>query len=138
MAVTTYLLSSLLMAVALLAVGSTALRVRAWQHSPVVDGTDGERTEFAALLRHQTTWTVGFVAIVLGLLVSTLAYLDGVAGSQVVLLSLLGGMVVSYIIVGVYYAAASRGHPHSYAVAESVTALGALFIVAIVATLLMG
>jgi len=133
MAVTTYLLSSLLMAVVLLGVGFAAVRSRAWrQYAPV---GDHEGNAAVALLKQPATWTWGFVVIVIGALASTLAYLNGVAVAQSILVPLLGGLVVAYLVVGIYYAAKSRGHAHAYAVAESMIALAALILVAAISQL---
>jgi heme O synthase-like polyprenyltransferase len=133
MVATTYILSSFLMAVVLLAVGFATTRSRTWRQYAPASEQDG--SPVLALLKQPATWTWGFVVIVIATLASALAYLNGVAVGQSVLVSLLGGLVVCYLAVGIYYAAKSRGHPHAYAIAESVVALAALLLLAIVSQL---
>jgi len=57
-------------------------------------------------------------------------------GSTELLFALIGGVVITAIVVGVYTLGTRSGHPHSHAVAEAAVALGVVYIVALVARLL--
>jgi len=130
MATSTYLLSTALMGVFVLAVGFLVARGRAWEsYTPRLFGRDsGER-----LSENPTALTAGFVLLlVVGIGLTLLA----AGGNTVVFLAGAGALVVGFLVLGVYVTAKSNGHPHSHAVGEAIVTLGAVVLVGLVGWLL--
>jgi len=147
---TAYLVSTALMAVLAVAVIAWLMNGPTWYHySPpardaagLPEPADAEGSgPVGRLASRPAVQLAGFVALVLAVLVVPIVYIAAPSGSQPMAGTAIavggGGLVVGYLLYGVYVAASGRGHPRSLAVAESATVAGVLFLVAIVARLVM-
>lgn len=93
-----------------------------------------ERGTISRLATDFRVWVLGFILLV-GLL--TGAVLAAVGGGNVgAILGLLGLLVVGFLILGVYSAGRSRGHPHAHAVGEAIIALATVVLLGIAVNLL--
>ena len=130
-----WLTSTVLMGVAVVAVGWLAWH-RNWHHySPA--GTATRTGEQGRLWDDPRALGVAFAVLVLAAVGGVLAYITG-PGPMVATAVVAGtaGLLVAYLLGGVYLSATSRGHPQSLAVAESATVAGALFLVVVTVQLL--
>jgi hypothetical protein len=130
MATAPTLVSAGLMALAVLLVGFAVVRSRPWQRYAPKYQPDGRSvTDVAA---SQTVWIAAFSLLVLVAVGGSVAILAGDA-SSLVIVAVVTAVLLGFLLAGTYGMAASRGHPHSYAVAETLGILAALVIVAIAA-----
>ncbi|MDS0280521.1 hypothetical protein [Haloarcula onubensis] len=130
-----WLTSTVLMGVAVLAVGWLAWHRGWYQYSPTAAVTPVR--DPGRLSEDPRALGVAFAVLVLAAVGGVAAYLTGpgpMVGAAVAAGA--GGLLVAYLLGGVYLSATSRGHPRSLAVAESVTVAGALFLVAVTLQLL--
>jgi hypothetical protein len=117
---------------ALLVVALTATG-RDWvDYSPRI--SPPERDTLTELASSPRAWVVLFFLVVAVALGATLSTLGG--GSAAPALALVGLLLLGFLVVGVYAAGRSRGHPHAYAVGETVITLGALLLLVLAAYLL--
>lgn len=143
-----YLATAVVMGTLLVAVAVAIARRRQMQ-PPVTRDGDG-RSEpaveaLAAMTRSPGVWTAAFVLVTIAIMGGVLAYVGGgpmpEASQQVVGLAAAGLallVITTFLFFGTYLTARSKGRSTAMGVAEGVTALGLLFIVAIVATLVVG
>lgn len=133
MASTVYLASMVVMGLtALLVIGFSATGRDWYDYSPRIGPPKRDTlTELAASPR---VWVLLFFLLVAAVLGATVSALGG--GSLGPILALVALLVLGFLVLGVYAASRSRGHPHAYAVGETVITLGALFLVVIVGYLL--
>lgn len=130
-----WLTSTALMGVAVVAVGWLAWH-RGWhEYSPAEAvpraGDPGHLWDDPRALG------VAFAVLVVAAVGGVVAYVSG-PGPMVATAVASGaaGLLVAYLLGGVYLSATSRGHARSLAVAESATVAGALFLVAVTVQLL--
>lgn len=93
-----------------------------------------ERGTIARLATDFRVWVFGFILLVGLVVAAVLAAVEG--GNLMLIFGLLGLLVVGFLIVGVYSAGRSRGHPHAHAVGEAIIALGAVVLLGIAVNLL--
>lgn len=133
MASTVYLVSMAVMGIlALLVVALTATGRDWYDYTPRI--SPPERDTLSELASSPRAWVVLFFLVVAVVLGATLSTLGG--GSATPALALVGLLVLGFVVLGVYAAGRSRGHPHAYAVGESVITLGALLLLVITVYLL--
>ena len=126
MATSTYLVSTALMGVLVLGVAFLVARGRAWrQYRPAVLVRDRD----VSLANDPGVWMLGFILLIGISMAVTLLAAGG--GSVVVFLGVAGALVLGFLAVGVYVTARSNGHPHAYAVGETILTLGLLLLVGI-------
>jgi hypothetical protein len=138
MATTDYVISTVVMGALLLLVGVAVSRFRHWRHySPGTGTHDEHRTSLLATAASSLgLWVLIFVCLV-AVLGGGVVYISQ-TGQHLLALAAVGALVfVGYLTVGIYATAKSRGHPHSHAVAEALTVLGGLGIVAITTNLIL-
>ncbi len=129
-----WLTSSVLMGVAVVAVGWLAWH-RDWaDYSPTAGSPVGEA---GRLSEDPRALGVAFAVLVVGAVGGVVAYITG-PGPMVAtaVVAGAGALLVAYLLGGVYLLTTSRGHPRSLAVAESATVAGTLFLVAVALQLL--
>jgi hypothetical protein len=144
-----YLATALVMGALLVAVALLIARRRLTQPPATRDGPDGRSARTVEALDRAIgspgVWTGTFVLITIAIMGGVLAYVGGgpvpeasqqAAGLAVAGLALL--VITTFVFFGTYYTARSKGRSTAMGVAEGATALGLLFIVAIVATLVVG
>lgn len=139
MAAITYLASTLLMGLILLALVAVVAWSRNWRRtSPAVSQAD----TLGRLLSSPTTWTVVFAVVALGAAAGAVAIVGG-AGIEVpdetVVLALVGAfllLLAAYLFGGVYASARSKGMGRAPAVGLGSAVLGLLLVGLIVLQLL--
>lgn len=133
MASAVYLVSMALMGViALVVIGATATG-RDWhRYTPEIGREDVD--PLTALSRSPLAWVLTFFLLIALALGAVFAALSG--GGTTLFVALAGFLVLGFLLLGVYGAGRSRGHPHAYAVGEAVIAFGFLVLVALTAFLL--
>lgn len=133
MASTVYLVSMAVMGLLALLVVTFTATGRDWNdYTPRISPPEGDTlTELSSSPR---VWVVLFFLVVALVLGATLATLGG--GSATPVLALIGLLVIGFLVIGTYAAGRSRGHPHAYAVGETVLTLGALLLLVLTAYLL--
>ena len=89
----------------------------------------------ASLIRNKRFMAGGFLVLAFVAAVATAALAGG--GSTELLYGLVGGIATGVIVVASYLIGTRRGQPHSHAVATAAIVLGALYIAALVASLLV-
>lgn len=148
MAADTSLTIALVMGLFLLAVVTVITRNKRWRIYEASD--EGESTpESDALIegvieraRNPGTWTLLFVFMTAGFAVSVLLYVGGDEASRRTAGFALAGflliLVSSFLFIGTYITAKSKGRSNAWGVAEGIFALGVAFIGAIVVNLLIG
>jgi len=130
-----WLTSTALMGVVAVAVGWLAWH-RNWHHySPA--GTATRTGEQGRLWDDPRALGVAFAVLVVAAVGGVVAYITG-PGPIVATAVAAGaaGLLVAYLLGGVYLLTTSRGHPRSLAVAESATVAGALFLIVVTLQLL--
>lgn len=133
MASTVYLVSMAVMGLlALLVVALTATGRDWYDYTPRIGPP--KRDTLSELASSPRAWVVLFFLVVAVVLGATLSTLGG--GSATPAIAVVGLLVLGFLIVGVYAAGRSRGHPHAYAVGETVLTLGALLLLVLTAYLL--
>lgn len=139
--VSTFLVSTALMAGLVAIVLGAVARRRGWYHySPataIVPAGDGGPGSGQRLSDDPRALAVAFALLVVGAVGGVVAFVSGgppMVGPAVALGA--GGLLAGYLLFGVYVMATERGHPRSLAVAESATVAGVLFLVAVTAQLL--
>jgi heme A synthase len=139
--VSTFLVSTALMAVLIAVVLGWVARRRGWYHySPataIVPADDGGPGTGQRLSDDPRALAVAFAVLVVAAVLGVISFISGgppMVGTAVGLAG--GGLVAGYLLFGVYLMATERGHPRSLAVAESATVAGVLFLVAVTAQLL--
>ena len=138
---TTYLASTALMGVLVIAVVAWMVRGRRWyQYSPGASAStrspvSGRESQSEALADQPMVWVAAFAVLVVGLLVGVVASISGPVETQAtagLAVAVVGGVgLCGYLLFGVYLSATRRGHPRSLAVAESATVAGVLFLIAV-------
>lgn len=138
-----YLASTLLMGLLLIAVATALTRRR----GPVPGNADWEGssgTSLGGMARNPGAWTLGFVLLTAGIAVGVLLYVGAgplpdksreIAGLAFAGLLLL--VISAFLFLGTYLTATSKGRSSAWGVAEGMIALGLLFIVAIVVNLII-
>jgi hypothetical protein len=124
------LASAGLMALAVLLVGFVVVRSRSWQRYAPKYQPEGRSV--GDLAASQATWIWAVSLLLLVALGGSVAILIGDA-SSLLILAVVAAVLFGFLLAGTYGVATSRGHPHSYAVAETLGILAALLIVAIAA-----
>jgi hypothetical protein len=133
MASTVYLVSMAVMGIlALLVVALTATGRDWFDYSPRIGSPD--RDTLSTLASSPRAWVVLFFLLVAVVLGATLSTLGG--GSAAPVLALIGLLLVGFLVLGTYAMGRSLGHPHAYAIGETVITLGALLLVVLAAYLL--
>jgi len=136
---TGYLASTVLMGLLGVGVVVFVLRSRRWRHYvPRVAGgvAAGERpaSGLAALAGRTSTWTVAYVALVLGFMFGAMAYASGAVTGPAVIGGVVA-LVASFLVAGVYVSMRDNGRPSAQAAAGSAVATGLLAVVAITVVL---
>lgn len=144
------LTSALVMGLFLLVVVIAITRNERWR---IYDGPGGNASRsrpdaladyVAEWIQHPWSWTLVFVFLTVGFAFSALLYVGGgpapeasrgIAG--VVIAGFLLILVGSFLFIGMYITAKSRGRSNAWGVAEGVFALGVVFMGAIVVNLLI-
>lgn len=133
MASPVYLASMVVMGVLALVVIAYTATGRDWKHyTPEISRPEGDT--LSRLASSTAVWILLFFALVALGLAATLVALGG--GSTTFLVGVVGLLVLGFLVLGIYAAGRSRGHPHSTAVGEVILTLGALFLVVLAAYLL--
>lgn len=133
MASAVYIASMILMGVlALIVIGATATSRDWYSYTPEIGRP--EVGGLTGLSQNPTAWVVAFFLLVALALGTVLAALSG--GGTTLFLGLAGILVLGFVMIGVYAAGRSRGHPHAYAVGEVVITLGFLFLILVAGYLL--
>jgi hypothetical protein len=134
-----WLTSTALMGVLVLVLGWLAWSRGWYRYSPAPAVTPVGDAE-SPLWDDPRALGVAFAVLLVGAVGGVVAYITGGVGPQSTVGPAIalgtGGLLVAYLLGGVYLSATSRGHPRSLAVAESVTVAGALFLVAVTVQLL--
>lgn len=136
-----YTASAVVMTVFVLAVVGAVLRFGRWQsYSPTEPGELADR--WRELKSSPTTWMVLFLLLVFAFGGITVLWVSGIsvpgAGMFGVALAALAALVLgTYLFVGVYQAARSRGRPAAQGVAEGAALLGFAIVLVIAAKLVM-
>ncbi|EMA10941.1 hypothetical protein SAMN05443574_102157 [Haloarcula vallismortis] len=138
---TTYLVSTALMGVLVIAVVTWMVRGHGWyQYSPRASTSSqspasDRESRFEAYADQPLVWVAGFAVLAVGLLIGVVASISGPVETQAtagLVVAVVGGAgLCGYLLFGVYLSATRRGHPRSLAVAESATVAGVLFLIAI-------
>jgi hypothetical protein len=139
MANTTYIASTVLMGLLGVGIGLFVLRSRRWRrYVPRVaaEVAAGERpaSGLAGLAGRTSTWTVAYVALVLGFMFGAMAYAGGAITGPVVIGAVVA-LVAAFLVAGVYLAMRDNGRPSAQAAAGSAVATGMLAVVAITVVL---
>ena len=130
-----YLASTVVMGLVVAGVVYAVVNGRSWKrYSPQAVG--GERTDRGSVAGGRT-WIVGFGILSIVAVGGTLAILQSGADGTVLIFGAAAVTVVSFLLVGTYATARSRGHPHAYAIGETVGMFGAVVILAIVVNLVV-
>jgi hypothetical protein len=133
MASAVYLASMILMGVlALVVIAATATSRDWYSYTPEIGRP--EVGGLTGLSQNPTAWVVAFFLVVGLALATVFSALSG--GGTTLFLALAGLLLLSFVMIGVYAAGRSRGHPHAYAVGEVVITLGLLFLLVVSAYLL--
>lgn len=143
---TAFLVSTALMGALVLSVLAWVAKQRGWYHySPATaivpaGETIPGRAGSGSLADDPRALALAFGVLVVGSVGGVIAYVSGPVEQQATIGSAValgaGGVLVGYLLFGIYVAATGRGHPRSLAVAESATVAGVLFLVAVTAQLL--
>ncbi|QLH81497.1 hypothetical protein [Halosimplex pelagicum] len=136
---TTYLASTVLMGLLGVGVVLFVLRSRQWRHyvpRVAAEVAAGERpasglSEFAG---RTSTWTAGYVVLVLGFMFGAMAYAGGAITGPAVIGAVVA-LVAAFLVAGVYFAMRDNGRPSAQAAAGSAVATGLLAVVAITVVL---
>lgn len=145
-----FIASSLIMGVFLVAVFVALSQRRGWRST--LSGDDAETTIYSQLVgwvhdrgQDPEMWTLAFVLSTIGLGIGVLFYVgDGLASDAgqaiagMAIAGLLSVMLCLFLFFGAYITAKSKGHSTAWGVAEGIMALGLVFILAIVLTLVTG
>ncbi|QLH77064.1 hypothetical protein HZS55_07055 [Halosimplex rubrum] len=139
MANTTYLVSMVSMGLLGVGVVLFVLRSRPWRHyvpRTAYDLAAGERptSGLAGLAGRTGTWTVAYVALVLGFMFGAMAYAGGMITGPLVIGAVVA-LVASFLVAGVYFAMRDNGRPSAQAAAGSAVATGLLAVLAITVVL---
>lgn len=135
----TYLASTLLMGLILLALVAVVVWGRNWRRT---SPSTAEADAFGRLLGSSTTWTLVFVVVALGAAAGAVALVGGVGfevPSETIVLGLAGAFLLLlgvYLFGGVYASARSKGMGRAPAVGLGSAVLGLLFLGLIVLQLL--
>jgi len=145
----TTLVSTALTGLAVVGAGIVLSRVGGRRHYDVgigereasggVLGALGRRV--AAVGRMESTWIIGFLALVVLATAGVAVFFSQPSAQAALVLLLAAGLTVvvfGYLVVGVYRTLLERGRPRAEAVGIAAWALGALFLVAVAANLLVG
>lgn len=139
---TALLVSTALMGIAVVGILWLA-RQRGWyEYTPSAEGValvpaEHGQVRTSGVSDDPRVLAVAFALLVVGTVGGVVAYVTGPTARVGTLIALAGGgLLVAYLLVGIYVLATGRGHPRSLAVAESATVAGALFLVAVAAQLL--
>jgi archaellum biogenesis protein FlaJ (TadC family) len=133
MASPVYLASMVVMAVLALVVVAFTATGRDWKHyTPAISPPEGDT--LSRLANSTLAWVLAFFVIVGLGIGATLVALGG--GSTTFLVGVVGLLVLGFLVLGIYAAGRSRGHPHSTAVGEAILTLSVLFLVVLTAYLL--
>ncbi|WP_436929932.1 hypothetical protein [Halosimplex halobium] len=135
MANTTYLASMVLMGLLGVGVVLFVLRSRRWRHyvprvAREVAGGERPPSGLAGLAGRTGTWTVAYVALVLGFMFGAMAYASGAITGPAVIGAVVA-LVASFLVAGVYFAMRENGRPSAQAAAGGAVATGMLAVVAI-------
>ncbi|ELZ27755.1 hypothetical protein C475_07535 [Halosimplex carlsbadense 2-9-1] len=135
MANTTYLASTVLMGLLGVGVVLFVLRSRRWRHyvpRVAAEVAAGERpaSGLAEIAGRTSTWTVAYIALVLGFMFGAMAYAGGAITGPVVIGAVVA-LVAAFLVAGVYVAMRDNGRPSAQAAAGSAVATGLLAVVAI-------
>jgi hypothetical protein len=136
-----YTASAVVMTAFVLAVVGAVLRFGRWHsYSPTEPGELADRWD--ALTSSPATWMVVFLLLVFAFGGIAVLWVSGTsvpgAGMLGVALAALAALVLgSYLFVGVYQAARSRGRPAAQGVAEGAVLLGLVAVLAIAAKLVV-
>lgn len=133
MASSVYLVSMVVMGLLALLVIALTATGRDWvNYSPRIGPPKPGR--LAGLARNVQVWVLVFFLLVLLATAGTLAAAGG--GSTTLLLAGLAILVFGFFTLGVYLTGRSRGHPHSYAVGETIITLGGVVLLVLAVYLL--
>ena len=140
------LVFTLLSGLVLLAIVALVLRLRGWRRKRVGGpGPPSVEATLADVVRSPTTWTVGFLLIVLVAVAGALAMVgavplpEGAQGTVTTALLGLGAVLLGgFVFGGVYASVRSRGHGSAPAVGLGSLAVGLLALLVVVANLFLG
>ncbi|MFC7153992.1 hypothetical protein ACFQPA_00795 [Halomarina halobia] len=142
----TNIASALLTGLLLVAIVVALLRLRDWRrYTPGTADEPGGRLDrgyglLAAAASRETTWTLGFLLLALGVGAAALLFLAGGPTGQMagVAAALLGVLVLcGFLVLGVYRTIRFRGRTSAEAVAVSAWVVGSLFVLAVSINLLL-
>lgn len=139
------LVGSALMVGLLVAVLLVTARGRGWYRYTPQTSREGvgwtPRTAPAGsggLLSRTGTWIAGFFLLTALAVLGVFLFAPGaVGGSSTLLLAAVAGLVVLYMVGGVYLVARQRGHSNALAVMESATVSGVVFLALVVVQLVV-
>lgn len=145
MALETFLVSSLVMGVLVVALALVASRWRSWRTGPMDAGAHDEPWLFRAgarvgsFARTPAAWGVAFAALLLVFGGGTLLLLTGQFGTAALLgMAVAGGLVVGgYLFYGTYASARMHGLGNAASVAAGSWAVGLLFLLVLTVKLLV-
>lgn len=133
MASPVYLASMVVMGLLALVVFAFTATGRDWKHyTPAISPPEGDTLHRFA--NSTLAWVLVFFAIVGLGIAAILVALGG--GSTTFLVGVVALLVLGFLVLGVYTAGRSRGHPHSTAVGEAIITLSALFLIVLAGYLL--
>jgi hypothetical protein len=140
-----YIASTVVMGLLVVGVVALVLRSRRWQqyqpqaaYGQLDAGGSQPQSLFGRFVSTPSVWTVTFFVLALGLLVGATVAVSGTGGgSGLGMIAGLGVVLVGYVVGGVYAVLRQHGRPKAQAVAASVVAFGALFLLAVTVNLLL-
>lgn len=148
MANVAYLASALVMGMLVVAVGVATTRNRRWKtYSPSAtpegewydDARTGGQRTWPRLTQSLNVWIALYAVLAVGFGGMVVAFVNGPdTGIGSAITAGFGGLLICFLLIGVYAAARGNDHSSALATAESVVTLGMLGIIAIAARLIFG
>lgn len=140
------LLLPLLSGLLLLAIAVGVLRLRNWRHAAAASaGPRSAEVAFSRAIRSPTTWTVGFLVLVLLALAGTLAMVGAIPLPEsarptvtTALLAASGVVLGGFVFLGVYAAVRERGYGSAPAVGLAALVVGLVVLLVVIARLFLG
>jgi len=141
------LLFTVVSGLVLLAMLLVILRVRSWRQEPAAEGAPAESgwTRASEALNSPTTWTFGFLLLVLLAVTGALAVVGGLpipeatqAAATTAVMVATGLVLAGFVFAGIYSSVRSRGLGSAPAVGLGSLVIGVLALVVVVAHLFLG
>ncbi|MFC4553154.1 MULTISPECIES: hypothetical protein [Halorussus] len=140
-AVSTYLASTLVTGLLLIAVWLFVGRIEDWRRD-AADVTAPRTEHPARLTESPAVWTAGFLFLVVAVGGGAVALISGVvsvsASSWVVVAGALGALLVCYLVWGVRGTVRYRGYGNAFATLAAAWTAGLLLVTAVAISLVMG